>query len=166
MVDSFAAGLPSFNRNADRDESYGLWPPMTNVGAPNERPGHARVTRRLTLRFDEFGWESLEAQARHQDETLDELLAHACAYFDSELDSNRLVAQAPGFKPSGQGTPRKVLLDLARDRWEGLQREAGRQGIPLERLLEHAALVHLADVDSGRVANGILRRAEQGEDEA
>jgi hypothetical protein len=138
---------------------------MTNLGAPGERRGRARVTRRLALRFDEFGWQSLEAGARQEDETLDEFLAHACARFDSVLGSNRVVARAPGFKPSGQGTLRRVLLDLARDRWDSLEAEAGRQGIPLERLLEHAAIVHLVDVDSGRVADNILRRAEQEEEE-
>ena len=44
--------------------------------------------------------------------------------------------------------PREIRLELTRGGWECLESEAARQGIPFERLLEHAALSYLADLDS------------------
>lgn len=124
------------------------------------------MTRRLTLRFEAFGWESLEAEATHGGQTLAELLGDACAYFDSELRSHRAVITAPRLKIRGEATPREVELALGRGPWERLEDEARRQGIELERLLEHVALVYLADLHSGRVASRVLRRAEGNDWEA
>lgn len=115
----------------------------------------------LTLTFDEFGWQSLEAEVRRDGgETLDDLLSCAVAYLDAELPAGRAATHVPRFKPHSQGVERKVHPELSRDRWERLEREAERQGVALERLLEHAALLYLADIDSGRVAERILDRAE------
>ena len=137
---------------------------MNNLNAPSNRPGDARVTHGLTLAFEEFGWESLESAARSDGETLDELLARAAAYFDAELPTARAAMLAPPFKPGGRGTSREIRLEVSRDCWERLQGEAERQGVSLERLLEHVALLYLADIDSGRVAERLLGRAEE-EDE-
>lgn len=135
--------------------------------APGERPRHAGVTRRLTLSYGEFGWQSLESAAGRAGETLDELLGRAVAYFDAALHTTRPAVLAPTFKPDGHGRPREIRLELTCGRLKRLAKEAGRQGIPIERLLEHAPLVYLADVDSGRVANRVLGRAREGEaDEA
>jgi hypothetical protein len=123
---------------------------------PNEGPGRARVTRELSLTFDDFGWELLESQARHDGETLDEFLARAATYFDGELQAGRPATLAPKFKSEGRGTSRKLRLELTRDCWEHLKTEAERQGVALESLLEHAALLHLADIDSGRIADRVL----------
>jgi hypothetical protein len=138
---------------------------MTKPNARGNRPGGGRVRHRLTLRFDEFGWESLDSEARRDGETLDDLLSRTAAYFDAERPTRRAALLAPGFKPSGRGTPRQIQLEANRDTWEGLQSEAARQGVPVERLLEHAALLYLADIDSGRVANRVLGRCEDDGDE-
>ena len=132
---------------------------MTKPNARGKRPGGGRVRHQLTLRFDEFGWESLESEARRDGETLDDVLSRAAAYFDAERPAPRAALRAPAFKPNGRGTPREIRLEVNRDCWEGLESEARRQGVPLERLLEHAALLYLADIDSGRVANRVLGRA-------
>jgi len=42
------------------------------------------VIRALTLRFDEFGWERLESEARRVGEGPEELLSRAAAYFYAE----------------------------------------------------------------------------------
>jgi hypothetical protein len=153
---------------ANRPPATSFRPPredlMTNLNAPSNRPGDARVTHRITLAFDEFGWESLESAARSGGETIDELLTRAAAYFDAELPTARAAMLVPTFKPGGRGIPREVRLEISRDCWEHLESEAERQGASLERVLEHAALLYLADIDSGRVAERLLGRAEQ-EDE-
>jgi hypothetical protein len=52
-----------------------------------------------------------------------------------------------------------VTIELDDFGWERLRREAQRQSIPLERLLEHAAMYYLADLHSGRAAVQVFRRA-------
>ena len=79
---------------------------MTSVGEPGDLPAHPRVAHRLTLRFDEFGWESLEAEAERDGETLEALLARAFAYFDAELSTGRAAVLAPRFKPGAGNAPR------------------------------------------------------------
>ena len=130
--------------------------PMTKSSAPSDRPGRALATRELTLRLDEFGWGILESQARRDGETLDEFLARAAAYFDAELHANRAATLVPQFRRDDQGVAREIRVDVAPACWEHLETEAARQGVALERLLEHAALLHLADIDSGRVAKRVL----------
>jgi predicted DNA-binding ribbon-helix-helix protein len=120
----------------------------------------------LTLRLDEFGWQALEAEAGREHESVDELLASAASYFASTLPSGRAAALAPRFKLSVHGAPRQVRIELSRDRWEQLEAEAGRQSVSLERLLEHAALLYLADLDSGRVASRVLGDAGEAEAES
>ena len=46
-------------------------------------------------------------------------------------------------------------LDLDNETWEELESEALRQRVTIERLVEHAALYLMADLDSGRVATRI-----------
>jgi hypothetical protein len=55
---------------------------------------------------------------------------------------------------------RAVSLDFDEFGWTALQEEAERQGVSIEELLEHAALYYLSDLDSGRVAAKILKRAD------
>jgi hypothetical protein len=56
------------------------------------------VRHGITLRFDEFGWESLESEARRDGETVEDLLSRAAAYYDAErltrradIDSGRVA---------------------------------------------------------------------------
>ena len=138
--------------------------PMTSGDPEGDRQApvaSARARKRVTLRFDGFGWESLESQAVRDGETLDESLSRAMAYFGAMLPTTRAAAIAPRFKPRDQRIPREIPLELTHEYWERLQHEAERQGIPLEQLLEHAALLHLSDADSGRVADHVLDRAAE-----
>jgi predicted DNA-binding ribbon-helix-helix protein len=141
-----------------------IWsPPLTNMNAYDNRPGNARVAHGITLRLNKFGWESLESEAHRDDETLDDLLSRAAAYLDAELPTRRAAMLAPRFRPRGRGMPREIRFEVSRDCWQRLESEARRQGVSLERLLEHAAMVYLADIDSGRVANRLLGDAGEGD---
>jgi hypothetical protein len=53
---------------------------------------------------------------------------------------------------------RVLSLELENGILQRLQQEAERQGISLESLCEHAALLYLADLDAGKVAERIARR--------
>jgi hypothetical protein len=122
------------------------------------------VKRKVTLRFEGFGWKSLESEAQREGETLGESLTRAIAYFGSMLPTTRPAVRAPRFKPRDQGKPREVPLELTGECWDRLESEAEGQGIPLEQLLEHAAMLHLSDAESGRIADYVLDRA--GEEES
>ena len=126
------------------------------MDAYSNRPRDARVAHRITLRLTKFGWESLESEARRDGETLDDLLSRAAGYLDAELPTRRAAVLAPRFKPRGRGVPREIRFEVSRDCWQRLESEAGRQGVSLQRLLEHAAMLYLADTDSGRVADRLL----------
>jgi hypothetical protein len=133
------------------------------MDAYRNRPGDARVAHGITLRLNEFGWDSLESEARRDGETLDDLLSCAAAYLDAELPTRRAAVLAPSFKPRGREMPREIWFEVSRDCWQRLESEAGRQGVSLARLLEHAAMLYLADTDSGRVADRLLGDAREGD---
>jgi hypothetical protein len=136
---------------------------MTSPERPSDEGAEAeRGTRSVTLRFDRFGWESLELQAERDRESLDEWLALAAAYLDAELGSGRAAAVAPGFRPEESRAPREISLELTEGCWKRLESEAEERGVALDALLEHAALLFLADVNSGRVADHVLARAKEG----
>lgn len=137
-------------------------PATSDADASSERPRGVRVT----LRFDAFAWGNLESAARRDGETLDDFLTRAVLYFDGELPATRVAMSAPLFKPEEHGDPRDVVLAIPVACRERMQAEATRQGVPLGQLYEHAALVYLADIDAGRVADRVLERAEETEDDA
>jgi hypothetical protein len=116
------------------------------------------VELEISLSFDEFGLSALEGQARADGLELDQLIALACSYYESELGSGRTAMRAPRFaQPANQRESRTLELDMGAKTRRRLEQEAVRQGIGLERLFEHAAMLYLADVDAGRVTERILR---------
>lgn len=117
-----------------------------------ERGGRAAEPQSISLCYGEFGWQSLESDSGPVGR-LDRLLDRALAHLDSELHSRRGAVRVPRFKPPCHGTPRTVRVNVDRGRLGRLRREARRQGVTLERLLEHAPLLYLADLEAGRAAS-------------
>jgi hypothetical protein len=130
-----------------------------------DAPSDGTRGRRVTLRFDEFAWGTLEAAALRDGETLEDLVTRAVLYYDAELPATRIAMSAPRFKPRDHGNPRDVVLRIPSVSRERLEVEAARQDVPLEQLYEHAALMYLADIDAGRVADRVLEGAEEVDDE-
>jgi hypothetical protein len=83
------------------------------------------------------------------------LVREAAIYYLSDSRTNRPGRRHPGFPDSADGQV-PVDLTLAESQWSDLEDEADAQGITLERLLEHALLYYLADLDSGRVPRRLL----------
>jgi hypothetical protein len=108
--------------------------------------------RTLKLAFDDFGWTSLVAEAKRERRSLEELLSRAARYLRSELGAGRGALRVPPFARQPQGRGSRIELALTAAVWRDLEAEAARQRVPLERLLEHAALYYLAAVDCGREA--------------
>ena len=117
------------------------------------------MKRRLTLTFDEFGWEALESEAQREQISVDELIAGAAEYFEADLPSERMPMTVPAFARSpGRGGEQEIDLQLGARTWKSFREEAARQGVPLERLLEHAALYYVAAIHSaGLPADGLVK---------
>jgi hypothetical protein len=107
-----------------------------------------------------FGWISIEKRAKEDGFELAQVIEQACAYYVSELDSGRLATELPRFDADDpDGTTRPVSLELDDRCAKRLDREAERQGASRERLVRHAALLYLADLEAGRVAGRVAQRA-------
>ena len=80
-----------------------------------------------------------------------------------ELSAERAATVPPRFgQPAVERetrTTRTLVLELGAESLRRLEQEAERQGLPLARLCEHAALLYLADLDAGRLAERIVKRA-------
>jgi hypothetical protein len=105
----------------------------------------------LKLRFDRFGEHHLRAVARRQERTLDAVLVDALAHLDAGLQGRRCAAAPPRFIAGRSSAELVMHLAPPSSRLERLRDEARRRQVPLERLLEHALLMYLADLDSGRI---------------
>ena len=117
----------------------------------------------MTLRFDDSAWDTLEAAAGRDRETLDDFVSRAVLYYQAELPASRIAMSAPRFKPPDHGSPRDLALGIPSEAGERMKAEAVRQDAPLEQLYEHATLLYLADIDAGRVADRVLEGAEEVE---
>lgn len=114
----------------------------------------------ISLTLDAFGWSALEDHARAEGLGLDRLVALACTYYESELAAGRTATRAPRFgKPVTERETRTMVLELNAESRRRLEQEAERQDLGVERLVEHAAIFYLADLDAGRVAARIIRDA-------
>jgi hypothetical protein len=47
----------------------------------------------VTVEFEQFGWETLAAEAERQGVTVEELLVHAAMYYLSDLETGRVAAR-------------------------------------------------------------------------
>lgn len=117
----------------------------------------------IPLTFSEFGWRALEERARSKRIELERILALACSYYEAELSGGRAATVVPRFgqpplERESRAT-RTLTLELGAECLRRLEQEAVRQGVALERLCEHAALLYLADLDADRAAKGVIRRA-------
>jgi hypothetical protein len=122
------------------------------------------MNREMTLELGEFSRAALDAQAERQGLVLATLLARSAQYYLLEHPSERLSARVPSFvsgdAQTEHGLPLRVTIDLDDGHWRELDAAAAREGISVERLFEHAALLFLADLESGRVAARLLESAE------
>jgi hypothetical protein len=115
------------------------------------------VALEISITFDEFGWSVLEGEARADGLELDRLVSLACAYYKSELATERTATLVPRFDQSAAERETRLLeLELDAQSLRLLEQEAEDQELELERLIEHAAIFYLADLDAGRVAERVI----------
>jgi len=123
----------------------------------------ARVMRRrLTLTLGAFGTTTLNEQASANALSPDEFLDRAVYYYLAERSTRRPAGKLPAFAQDitdGRGITLELNIDKAS--WEELEGVAEQEDVSVERVLEHALLLLIADIDSGRIATRVVDRADQ-----
>jgi hypothetical protein len=137
-----------------------------NAGRSQEEdetpPVSTSTSRKMTLPFDEFGETTLASQAEALDVPRAGIVKQAALYFLAERFSDRLARRIPFFAREEAGEEGiDLTLEFDQEDWDALQQESDDQQTSLERLLVHATLLLLADLDSGRVAIRILEEEEE-----
>ena len=126
----------------------------------HERDGRSSGTedgrRLLEIRLDSFGWQTLEAAAGRQDESIEELVAAACGHLVIESERGRAAARLLRLPGPREAEARELELVLPARIWHALEVEAEEQNAELPRVIEHASLLHISDLESGRGARLIL----------
>jgi hypothetical protein len=109
-----------------------------------------------------FGRETLSASARRQNVKTDTLVHQAILYYLSQRDVDRISVRVPDFvrsqqEPEANGDSHMlVTVDLEKAEWAALAEAARAERVTLERLVKHAVLLLLADLDQGRVTARML----------
>jgi len=100
-----------------------------------------------------FVADTLRAQASANALSAEEFVDRAAHYYLSERSTGRAARKLPAFLERGSdGRAVRFQIDLEEASWAELRAVAAREGTSMERLLEHAVLLLIADLDSGRVA--------------
>jgi hypothetical protein len=122
------------------------------------------MRRSTELELTDFSRRSLEHESRRYGLSISTLLARAALYYLAERHSDRLAARVPRLSrepPAGRrDSVLTATIELRAPDWRDLDRAAASEGLSVGRLLEHAALLFLADLESGRVAARLLESAE------
>ena len=71
-------------------------------------------------------------------------MSDACRAYGDRLFDNAFSREVPRLRER-VGSTRAVRIAIAQRLWADLEMEAGRQGVELERLIEHALMLRLAD---------------------
>jgi hypothetical protein len=118
------------------------------------------VGRRVTLTLGDFAAEVLHEQASANALSPEEFVDRAAHYYMSERSTGRPARKVPAFlKPSSGGRDAGFQFELEKASWDELEAAAESEETSVERLLEHAVLLLIADLDSGRVATRFVEPA-------
>ncbi|MCW2988715.1 MAG: hypothetical protein JWM24_1653 [Solirubrobacterales bacterium] len=91
------------------------------------------------------------------------VLSQAVGYYLNQRQENPPGWAYPSFLPSSDGIEPSLEVPLELGLWEALRREAERQEVAPDRLLQHASLYFGAARDSGHLTESI-EEGLQGED--
>lgn len=133
---------------------------------PKEVPvlGTQAMRRSLKLALDDFGRAAVTAEAQRHAMSPEELIAQGLDYYLADRESGRPGLRVPRFARADEPDQVEMTVDAGERTWDEAETEAGRQGVALERLVEHAALYFVADLDSGQVAARIAIDAATRDD--
>ena len=115
------------------------------------------MERRLILDLAPFAVETLDEEAQRQRVPLATLLRHAALYYLAERSSGRVAVRVPSFPEAKSGSaPVEVMVDLDNGEWGRVEHAAACERVPVAALISHAAVLYVADCDSGKVSSRLL----------
>jgi hypothetical protein len=114
--------------------------------------GEGGVLQREKPDRAEFSAPALAAQVTGPTLSVPEFLVIAVRHYLAQLAAGRMATTPPRLGAAAEGCPPGPVVDAALpgDTAEPFVRHAKRLGISVSSLLDHAALLYVADVDAGR----------------
>lgn len=97
-----------------------------------------------------FGLEMLEAQAERRGVSVATFMERAAQRYLAEPDRERPSRRVPQFL-NGSGArvgQHSVEVELSPELWSALEQDADAQGVPIELIVAHAAVLLAAELDS------------------
>ena len=118
-----------------------------------------RTSCEVELALDEFALEEVERLAGRLEVPRARVVARAVGYWLDEQAKGRLAARplAPQEDRVASAPAIPLAVDLPPADWEAVRQAADAYEVEPERLVTHAVLLLLADLDSGRLAARVAR---------
>jgi hypothetical protein len=118
-----------------------------------------RTSCEVELALDEFALEEVERLAGRLGVPRARVVARAVRYWLDEQAKGRLAARplAPQDDRAASAPAIPLAVDLPPADWEAVRRAADAYEVEPERVVIHAVLLLLADLDSGRLAARVAR---------
>jgi hypothetical protein len=118
-----------------------------------------RTSCEVELALDEFALEEVERLAGRLEVPRARVVARAVRHWLDEQAKGRLAARPLAAQDDrGASAPAIPLaVDLPPADWEAVRQAAGAYEVEPERVVIHAVLLLLADLDSGRLAARVAR---------
>jgi hypothetical protein len=118
-----------------------------------------RASCEVELALDEFALEEVERLAGRLEVPRARVVARAVGHWLDEQAKGRLAARplAPQDDRVASAPAIPLAVDLPPADWEAVRQAAGAYEVKPERVVIHAVLLLLADLDSGRLAARVAR---------
>lgn len=118
-----------------------------------------RTSCEVELALDEFALEEVERLAGRLEVPRARVVARAVGYWLDEQAKGRLAARplAPQEDRVASAPAIPLAVDLPPADWEAVRQAADAYEVEPERVVTHAVLLLLADLDSGRLAARVAR---------
>jgi hypothetical protein len=118
-----------------------------------------RASCEVELALDEFALEEVERLAGRLEVPRARVVARAVRYWLDEQAKGRLAARplTPQDDRVASAPAIPLAVDLPPADWEAVRRAADAYEVEPERVVIHAVLLLLADLDSGRLAARVAR---------
>lgn len=114
------------------------------------------MRRTVTVAVGDFGLGALGGSFKRDSSSLARSLMQAIRYYLADQDSGRVGWTYPSFRLDDRPhSTVEVQIEIDEPVWAAFSREADRQGVSADQLLQHAVLYFAADRDSGRLAQRI-----------
>ena len=110
------------------------------------------TSRTVSLSLQGFAREAVDALTDNHDISPSHFVQCALEHHLERPEPRREGQSLPPFGSTPSADDLQVTVVLRRSSWEAAALECELEGVSLERLLEHAVLSLVADLDSGRVA--------------